>query len=203
MIDMLQGGIKMSLREKFNEYFNHINRAGKESLLQYLEDNHYFTSPSSTKFHGAYEEGNLQHSINVTETMLNIATTLSYNFKKESILIVGLFHDLAKASYYGYEGYIPNLSEKTNKQSESKPFKVNPNMPPIPHEVASLHILSKFIQLTDEEATAIVFHNGLYTGLGREINGKETPLMLLLHFSDMWDSRVTNPGIELKEERLF
>lgn len=192
----------MSLRERFNEYFNHINREGKENLLQYLEDNHYFTSPSSTKFHGAYEEGNLEHSLNVVETMLNIKTTLKHNFKQESILICGLFHDLGKASYYGYETYVPYIL-KSGEISKAEPYKKNPDTLPIPHEIASLHILSKFIQLTEEEATAIVFHNGLYTGLGRELNGKERPLQMLLHFSDMFASRVMESEIELKEERLF
>jgi hypothetical protein len=47
-----------------------------------------------------------------------------------------------------------------------------------------------FIDLTEEEQHAILFHNGLYTPLGRELTGNETPLSMLVHFSDMWASRV-------------
>ena len=60
----------------------------------------------------------------------------------------------------------------------------------IPHDVRSIAILSKFIDLTEEEQFAILYHNGLYGDLKYQISGKETELYMLLHFADLWVSRV-------------
>jgi 23S rRNA maturation-related 3'-5' exoribonuclease YhaM len=60
----------------------------------------------------------------------------------------------------------------------------------VPHEIRALSIISKFINLTEEEQFAILYHNGMYGDLKYQINGKETPLYMLLHFADMWASRV-------------
>jgi hypothetical protein len=43
--------------------------------------------------------------------------------------------------------------------------------------------------LTEEEEFGILYHNGMYTALGRDISGKERPLQQVLHFSDMYCSR--------------
>jgi hypothetical protein len=51
-------------------------------------------------------------------------------------------------------------------------------------------IAERYISLTEEEEQAILYHNGLYGVFKYEISGKETPLYMLLHFSDMWASRV-------------
>ena len=41
---------------------------------------------------------------------------------------------------------------------------------------------------------SILWHNGLYGPFKYEIQGKETPLYMLLHFADLWASRVTEEG---------
>ena len=91
--------------------------------------------------------------------------------------------------------YIPNLLK--NGELGSKPYKSNPDLLNIPHEVRSIVIASMFIDLTEEEQFAILYHNGLYGDFKYEISGKETPLYLLIHFADLWCSRI----IEIKEEK--
>jgi 23S rRNA maturation-related 3'-5' exoribonuclease YhaM len=204
----------MVLKDKFMEYFNMINREGKDRLLKHLENNGYFTSPSSTQFHGACDGGNLEHSLNVTETALKIYLALEGEDSEgeipldpkieESIIICGLFHDLGKANYYSKPQYVENVL-KGGERSKSKPFESNKDRLALPHEITSLHILSKFIPLTEDEVFAIVFHNGLYTGLGYAVKGNETKLYQILHFADMWASRfleVANSS-ELKETIMF
>ena len=44
--------------------------------------------------------------------------------------------------------------------------------------------------VTEEEEHAILYHNGLYGSLKYSIQGKETPLYMIIHFADMWASRV-------------
>ena len=50
---------------------------------------------------------------------------------------------------------------------------------------------SQCIELTEDENSAIQKHNGMYGPFRYVIQGKETPLYLLLHMADMWASRVT------------
>ena len=57
-------------------------------------------------------------------------------------------------------------------------------------------IAERFIELTEEEETAILWHNGLYGQFKYDIPGKETKLYMALHWADMWASRVT----EIEEE---
>lgn len=153
-------------------------------LLTCLEENGFFTSPSSSHYHGSVEGGNLAHSLLVTDTILKIREAIAPEISKESCVLVALFHDLGKANYFGKPNYLPNIL-KGGKVSESKPYVTNTNRLPIPHQVASVHILAHFIELTEEETYAILFHNGLYTPDGKVIQGKETKLLMLLHWADM------------------
>jgi 23S rRNA maturation-related 3'-5' exoribonuclease YhaM len=109
-------------------------------------------------------------------------------FEPNSIIIVSLLHDLGKASYRGKPNYVPNIL-KSGKLSETKPYETNKDLLIADHAYKSCMIASKFIELTEEEEFAILYHNGLYVPSGRDIQGKERPLQLLLHFSDMWCSR--------------
>lgn len=180
------------MKDKFLNLFNQINR-DTGNLLEHLDEIGYYTAPASSQYHGAKEAGTLEHSINVTELMLKLQPIIAPEIPNDSILICGLFHDLGKCAYYGKPHYLPNYL-KSGKLSESKPYTTNQDRLPIPHQVASLHILSKYIQLTEDEVYAILYHNGLYTPDGRVIQGKETPLLLLLHFCDMWASRFIEDG---------
>ncbi|NBI07214.1 hypothetical protein D3Z33_10150, partial [Senegalia massiliensis] len=60
------------LHEEFLKLFNKIENEDTTDLLEYLRLTDYFTAPSSTKFHGAKESGNLEHSINVTKFALDL-----------------------------------------------------------------------------------------------------------------------------------
>ena len=104
---------------------------------------------------------------------------------------------------FGKPNYVPNMlkgrATKANpdpepKQSEAQPYKSNPDLRYVDHEVRSVAIASRFIELTEEEQLAILWHNGLYGPFKYEIQGNETPLYMLLHFADLWAARVTEDG---------
>ena len=61
----------MNNQEKFIEIYRAcIQREGSEAFLDYLlEKTDFFTAPASTRFHGAYEGGLLEHSLNVYECL--------------------------------------------------------------------------------------------------------------------------------------
>lgn len=190
------------MRNRFDELFGYIKREGKEELLEYLRDNGYFEAPCSSQYHLAEEGGLLEHSINVTKLMLNLVQMLNIQPQRESIVIAGLFHDLGKADYYSKPNYVENIL-KSGKVSSSKPYTTNKDRLYVPHEIVSIHILSKFIQLTEEEAFAILYHNGLYTPTGYSLKGNERPLQVLLHFADMWASRFIESDVEPSKDGLF
>lgn len=194
------------MKERFIERLRSTERPGIEELIDWMEGNGFFTSSCSGGNHLAKEGGLLEHSMNVLGVMQDMSFFLFEGpeilskEKQDSIIICSLLHDLGKCGDYGKPGYIPNMVKdgrptKTDpvqkyKQSENKPFEVNKELSPVDHEVRSVKIASKFIDLTEEEELAILWHNGLYGTFKYQIQGKETPLYLLLHFADMWASRV-------------
>lgn len=177
-------------RKRFNDLLSRVNRPGMDNLVDYLEKNGFFVVPCSSQYHGAREGGLLEHSVNVTELALKLREVIACDVPEESVIIAGLFHDCGKAGYYGKQNYTENRL-KGGKLSESKPYATNGDRLPMPHQTVSAILLTKFMPLTEQEVYAILYHNGLYTPDGRVIQGKETPLLLLIHFADMWASRFT------------
>lgn len=197
---------KMEMKEGFVELLLSTQRAGMDKLIDWMENNGFFTSPCSGGNHLAKEGGLVEHSLNVLCIMQDMSFLLCdgpeilSKEQQDSIIICALLHDLGKCGDYGKPGYVPNMikdgrptkaePEQKYKQSETKPFEVNKELIPVDHEIRSVKIASKFIDLTEEEELAILWHNGLYGNFKYQIQGKETPLYLLLHFADMWASRV-------------
>lgn len=193
-------------KERFDYFMNMVGRPGKEALINHLEEIGYFTCPSSTRYHSSKTGGNLEHSLMVTDGALEIAYTVldegEFKELQESIIIVGLFHDLGKCSYYNKPLYQENIL-KSGKISISKPYETNPDRLKLPHEIVSLHILSKFIPLSEEEIFSIIHHNGMYGDLKYQLQGKETKLQQILHFADMYSSRFIENEVPIKEKELF
>ena len=91
------------LKERFlTVYKETVTRAGSDSLLDWLEHSDFFVAPASTKYHGCYEGGLLQHSLNVYDCLkMGIeAAGLQGVYSEETIAIVSLMHDLCKVNYY-------------------------------------------------------------------------------------------------------
>lgn len=176
---------------RFNELWNEVEREGSEELLNHMREIGYFEAPASGSNHLARRFGLLEHSINVTELMLKMAEATDLDSPRESLIIVGLLHDIGKASYFGQPAYIPNIL-KSGKVSEARPYERNKSMPLVPHEISAIHIITQFMELSEDELFAILYHNGLYTSLGYEIknSGRETHLYLITHCADMIASRI-------------
>ena len=166
-------------------------RPNIEKLLKYMSENGFYEMPASGSGdkHLAEKGGLAQHSILVTDTMFKLKDSLNVDIKEDSIYICGLLHDLGKIGQFGKAGYVENILA-SGKQSESKPYKCNKELLKVPHEIRSVMEVYRYIELTEEEAHAILYHNGLYGDLKYQISGNETSLYLLLHFADMWSSRI-------------
>ena len=99
----------MTNKERFIElYKTNIKRPGSEKLLEYLLSPHsdFFEAPASARFHGSYDGGLLEHSLNVYDCLKDylqrerVKDTYQMNYSEETIAIVSLLHDLCKINCY-------------------------------------------------------------------------------------------------------
>ena len=180
------------MNEEMKETIYHLlqetGRSGIVALIDYMEENGFFSAPCSTNKHLSEEDGLAKHSLNVVYSMMELNKAFKSDLPYDSIVICGLLHDLGKMGDHGKANYVENIL-KSGKASESKPYKTNPELLYIPHEVRSVMIAERFIELTEEEELAILWHNGLYSLFKYDIPGKETLLYFLLHTADMYSSR--------------
>lgn len=165
---------------------NYIDFFGNSQLTIPVEDLDYigfFTAPASTKYHGAYEGGLFDHSLEVTKALVDLTDKLGLTWSRpESPYIVGMYHDLCKCDSYYYD-------------IESDGYKYNKDQILDGHGSKSIIIAQKYISLTDEEIACIRWHMGAYetdTKLwnyyGRAI--EEYPNVLYTHTADMIASKI-------------
>jgi len=55
----------MENKERFIELLRSTKREGIEDLISWLEGTDFYKAPASTRFHGNYAGGLLEHSLNV------------------------------------------------------------------------------------------------------------------------------------------
>lgn len=180
--------------DEFRDILLKTNREGMADLLDYMSDCGFLTAPCSGSYHLAKEGGLLEHSLNVLHAAEKISVALIGSKKltkemKDSIAICALLHDLGKMGQFEKANYVPNIL-KSGEQSASKPYIINPELLPVDHEIRSIAIASMFIDLTEEEQFAILYHNGMYGNLKYALSGNETQLFMIIHWADMWASRI-------------
>lgn len=179
-------------REEVRKLLTDTKREGIEDLVDYLDEIGFYNAPASTRFHGAEPGALAKHSLNVMDCARSLAIAWLgkkwYQAHQDSITICALLHDLGKAGQFGKPLYIENVLK--SGKAAAQPFKTNDELKTLPHEIVSVVEATKFIDLTEEEQRAIAWHNGLYGIFKYEIQGKEDELYLILHFADMWASRI-------------
>jgi hypothetical protein len=181
-------------KEEFLQIFvKYIHRKGSNDLLAYLESSDFFQAPASTRFHGCYEGGLCEHSVNVWEELVRLKKAYpEVKVSAESAAIVALCHDLCKI-----ETYKPELkSRKTGRtKRDGKPewedyigYSFDEDFAYGGHGSKSVYLVQKHIDLTPEEAVAINCHMGPWDrnpgdyGLGTAY--ERYPLAWLLHVAD-------------------
>ena len=122
----------------------------------------FFDAPASARYHGNYDGGLVEHSLNVYDCLKDylertrVKTTYGLNYNDESIAIVALLHDLCKINCYK-KG---TRNVKENGQWKQVPtFEYNDTLP-YGHGEKSVYMISGYMRLTREEAFAIRYHMG-------------------------------------------
>lgn len=184
----------MTNKERFIDiYQTNIKREGSAKLLEYLKSSScdFFTAPASTRFHGSYEGGLLEHSLNVYDCLVSYLARpeakekFGLEYSDENIAIVALLHDLCKTNVYKKD--FRNVKDETGNWIKVPTYKFDDKLP-YGHGEKSVYIVSGFMRLSRDEAFAIRYHMG-FSGeessntVGNALN--MFPLALALNIADM------------------
>ena len=90
------------MKQKFLELLRSTKREGVEDLIKFLEASDFFTAPASTRFHGDYEGGLLEHSMKVYEILVEKVknSPVKIDVPDDTLKIVPLLHDICKTNFY-------------------------------------------------------------------------------------------------------
>lgn len=111
----------------------------------------YYDAPASKGHHLAVKGGLVQHSLNVTDRLIELSDVMEIGWSRdESPYLVGMLHDLVKCQCY-----------KLNPDGKTYSY-VQPKWPG--HGVASVMIatVELGIKLNPDEAAAIIHHMGAF-----------------------------------------
>lgn len=183
-----------SKKDEFIEiYTNNVKRNGSEKLLEYLlsDKSDFFTAPSSSKYHSAYQGGLVQHSLNVYRCLKdylsreNTKSLYNMNYSDETIAVVSLLHDICKINFYDVD--YRNTKNEVGQWVKVPYYKINDRLP-YGHGEKSVYIISGFMRLSREEAFAIRYHMGFSGIEDKNVVGRVFemfPLALALNVADM------------------
>ena len=164
-----------------------------DDMMEYLTAYGFFTAPASTKYHGNYEGGLLEHSYMVTKFLLTLTQDNHLIWRKaRSPFIVGMFHDLCKIDQYRHPA--SDLVVDGMLLPDPSKWEYNPDTLLKGHGDKSVMLLSQFYTLTDEEIMCIRYHMGSFTDKS-EWNDytravSQYPNVLWIHQADMLASHV-------------
>lgn len=176
------------MKEQFIELLKSTNREGIDNLISFLEKTDFFEAPASTRFHGDYKGGLVEHSMKVYEILKEKVKNASIEIdtSEDTIIISALLHDICKANFYKVD--YRNAKNELGVW-EKVPYYTIDDQIPYGHGEKSVMMISEYIKLTPEEKYAIRWHMGftepkeVYSTIGAAY--KKYPLALLLFEADI------------------
>lgn len=154
----------MTTKEKILDILNNTDREGIDEVMEWLKGSGFFEAPASTVFHGNYEGGLAEHSLNVYVAAMRLrATALSLNpaleeaLPEDSVAIAALLHDICKADVY--KEVTKKRQNSFGRWEEYQGYAVDYNNFPLGHGEKSVIILLRLgLSMTDDEIAAIRWH---------------------------------------------
>ena len=176
------------MKEEFLSLLRSTKREGMEKLIEFIEKTDFFKAPASTKYHGNYEGGLLEHSMKVYEILKEKVknSPIEINVSEESLIIIALLHDICKVNFYKVD--YRNAKNEFGEW-EKVPYYTIEDTIPYGHGEKSVMMLTEYIKLTSEEKYCIRWHMGftepkeLYGTIGQAY--KKYPLALYIHEADL------------------
>ena len=176
------------MKEEFIRLLRSTNRDGIEDLIQFLEKSDFYKAPASTRFHGSFEGGLLEHSMKVYEILKHKVknSVLDLNVSDDTLIIIALLHDICKANFYKVDY---RNAKNARGEWEKVPYYTVDDTIPYGHGEKSVMMITEYMKLTVEEKYCIRWHMGftepkeVYNTLGQAF--KKFPLALILHEADL------------------
>ena len=183
------------LKNEFESIVNaKISRDGIENLMQWLEGTDFFTAPASTRFHGSYAGGLVEHSLAVYKRMVQFAdyydqetygSERDHTWPEETIAIIALFHDFCKIGTYKTE--LRWRKDAQQRWEQYPTYKKEEDFNFGGHGSKSLYLIQNFLSLEPQEAVAINCHMGQFDSTvysNPSAAFEQYPLAWLLHTAD-------------------
>lgn len=172
--------------------YSNIHRKGITSLMVWLQqDTDFFSSPASTKYHGSYEGGLIEHSLEVYAEFFKLASAFNFDLTnsvmRESAAIVTLFHDVCKIN--SYQKSTRSVKNPDTGIWETVPCYIYSSEADKfgAHGAASVYYINEHMPLTLCESQAIYHHMGAWDASKYDNPGKayeNNKLAWLLHVAD-------------------
>lgn len=191
-------------RNRFKTILKGTGRDGIGKVLEGLDELGFYEAPASTRFHGSYPGGLLQHSLNVydeamkiREAQISLVPEIEARLPEDSVAIAALLHDVCKAEVY-------KVVEKFRKDSDGhwekyKTYGVDYSDFPLGHgEKSVIRLLRWGLEMKEDEILAIRWH---MSGFDLAFQSPEIrnsysaatekyPLFSILHAADGLASRI-------------
>lgn len=187
---------------EFTTLLYSTKRKGIKELIDWLNNSDFKVAPASTRYHGNYEGGLLEHSLNVYYELIRQKDLIKLlNIPLDTLVITSLLHDICKVNYYKMD--VKNT--KKNGTWIQEPYYTVDDLFPIGHAEKSVIVLQEFIKLTDVEIAMIRGHMGGFVSdpyFNPSILYNKYPEAILLQIADMTATYIVeSPGLldEFKE----
>lgn len=173
----------MDNKERFTTLCAAIERDGVEDLMAWLDKSDFYTAPASTRFHGNWPGGLLEHSLNVYDELERLRKAYpEIHISDETAIIISLFHDLCKVNMYSPEKR--NRKNAEGKWESYDAYTTKEKFCYGGHGSKSVFLVQNFIKLTPEEAVAINCHMGAFDNEYVGSAFEQYPIAWLLHTAD-------------------
>jgi len=191
----------MKTKQQIISILHDTKRTGMKDLVRFLQcDTDFFEAPASAQHHCAYVGGLAEHSLSVYTALVKLNETFDAGIPAEQMSTTALLHDVCKTGYYAQE--VKWRKDDYGKWESYTAWGVADQLP-LGHGEKSLFLISKFLQLTDPEATAIRWHMGCWTaGVVSDYPSmsafraatEKYPLVTMLFMADYVSSQLMEKG---------
>ena len=162
-----------------------IRREGVEDLMAWLGGTDLYVAPASSRYHGAYEGGLVEHLLDVHAELRRLNEAYGFGFSEESMAVAALFHDLCKVNCYRAD--TRNVKDDHGVWHKVPCYRFDEGFRFGGHGSKSVYLAQTFINLTPDEATAINCHMGQFdatTYSNVSAAFEACPLAWALHVAD-------------------
>lgn len=192
------------VKERIINLLKSTRRESIDKVIKYLEETDFFVAPASTKYHGNFEGGLAEHSLNVYELLKIKNKQFDLGLSEETMIITAVLHDICKVNLY-HKCTKNRKNEKTQKWESYQGYGFEDTFP-VGHGEKSIIKLQQFIRLSKDEILMIRWHMGAAGENWANMNAMSNSFnmckgALALHTADMEASYLLEQRIEPGENR--